>query len=110
MADLLTKTLLIYGLAIVVSMAIAAVIKLIVVGLNALEGKPKATAVPTAVTAGAGEVDVDADHIAAIAAAVYATLGSGRIVRIEPALHGAEWVAGGRLAHHGSHGRNKPTR
>jgi hypothetical protein len=108
MADLLTKTLLIYGLAIVVSLGIAAVIKVIVVGLNSLARRPATTAVsPDPVAAGD---KVDANHVAAIAAAVYATLGSTQIVHIEPARQGAEWVAGGRLAHHGSHARNKPVR
>jgi hypothetical protein len=40
------------------------------------------------------------DHAAAISAAVYATIGSHRIVRIEEAQHGLGWVLAGRAAHH----------
>jgi Na+-transporting methylmalonyl-CoA/oxaloacetate decarboxylase beta subunit len=40
------------------------------------------------------------DHVAAISAAVYATIGSHRIVRIEEAQHGLGWVLAGRAAHH----------
>lgn len=43
-------------------------------------------------------------HIAVIAAAVYATMGSAyRIVSIEPAHRHAEWLTEARLAHHTSH-------
>jgi hypothetical protein len=51
------------------------------------------------------------DHVAAIAAAVFATVsGAHRIVRIEPGHSGEGWAAEGRLAHHGSHVRhgNRP--
>lgn len=100
MEDIWSKTLLVYGLAIVVSMVIAAVIKLMVVVLNAFEPKSVA-AVPAQVPV--AEFDVAADHVAAIAAAVYATLGSARILRIEPSHRGSEWLAEGRSAQHGSH-------
>ena len=44
------------------------------------------------------------EHIAVIAAAVYATMaGAYRIVHIEPARRGEEWLVEGRLAHHLSH-------
>jgi hypothetical protein len=101
MEEVLTKTLFVYGLAIVVSMAIAAVIKLIVVVLNALERKP--TVATPAVPVAAPTFDIAADHVAAIAAAVYATLGSARILHIEPSHRGSEWLVEGRLAQHGSH-------
>jgi hypothetical protein len=60
---------------------------------------------PPAAVAYNEAVDLEADdHVAAIAAAVYATLTSAhRIVRIEPTHSGDGWAAGGRLAHHGSH-------
>lgn len=102
------KSLLIYGLAIVVSMLIAVVIKGIVVGINVFKRAP-AGPVPPAV---AGRVatdqeassdDVAADHVAAIAAAVYMTIGEHRIVRIEAGQRSGEWVSGGRAAHHASH-------
>jgi hypothetical protein len=100
MEDIWSKTLLVYGLAIVVSMAMAAVIKLIVVVLNAFEPKSVA-AVPA--RAPVAQFDVVGDHVAAIAAAVYATLGSARILHIEPSHRGSEWLAEGRSAQHGSH-------
>jgi hypothetical protein len=44
------------------------------------------------------------EHIAVIAAAVYATMaGAHRIVHIEPAHRGEEWLVEGRLAQHTSH-------
>jgi hypothetical protein len=102
MSDVIIKALWIYGLAIVVSMAVAVVIKVIVVVLNAMERKPEAApkAAPTAAPAPA--FDLLADHVAAISAAVYSMMGSHRIVHIEEQRHG-EWVVEGRLAHHTSH-------
>ncbi len=103
MQAVILKTLLIYGFAIVVSMLIAVVIKGIVVGIKVFKRAP----VPQAPSAVAPRpvvgADVEGDHVAAIAAAVYAIVGEHRIVRIEAGQRGAEWVAGGRAAHHGSH-------
>jgi len=50
-------------------------------------------------------VDVEtAEHVAVIAAAVYATMaGAYRIVSIEPARRHGDWVAEGRAVHHMSH-------
>jgi hypothetical protein len=42
-------------------------------------------------------------HIAAISAALAATIGQHRIVHIEPAHNGLGWQNEGRAAHHGSH-------
>ncbi len=48
-------------------------------------------------------VDMTADdHIAAISAAI-AVIGAHRIAHVEPAHHGGEWRAEGRVFHHGSH-------
>jgi hypothetical protein len=102
MSAVIVKTLWMYGLAIVVSMVIAVVIKFIVVGLNALERKPAATP-NAAAPLPAPSFDVGADHVAAITAAVYAMIGAHRIVHIEGTHRGAEWVVEGRLAHHDSH-------
>jgi hypothetical protein len=56
-------------------------------------------------------VDMTAeDHIAAISAAVYAMIGSHRIVRIEQARHGPGWVLTGRAAHHIGHAVTHPER
>jgi len=48
-------------------------------------------------------VDMTAeDHIAAISAAI-AVIGPHRIAHVEPAHHGAGWLAEGRAAQHSSH-------
>jgi len=107
MQEAMNTALVVYGLAIVVSMIIAAVIKVIVVALGALERKPAAAA-PSAAPVAA--FDVAADHVAAIAAAVYATMGAIRIVHIEPTHVGGEWSVEGRLALHGSHITHHPAR
>ncbi|MBL8539319.1 MAG: hypothetical protein JNK68_02990 [Betaproteobacteria bacterium] len=101
MSEVMIKALWIYGLAIVVSLAVAVVIKLIVVILGALERKPAAAPKPAAAVP-APALDVVADHVAAISAAVYAMLGAHRIVHIEEQRQ-AGWVVEGRLAHHTSH-------
>jgi hypothetical protein len=90
----------VYAVAIVVSFVIAGLIWAMVAGLGALKTR---SAGPAPVPA-PPPIDAGADDIAAIAAAVYATIGAHRIVHIEDAPHrGAEWVAEGRLAHHHSH-------
>jgi hypothetical protein len=100
-----------YGLAAVVSMAIAAVIKAIVVLLNLAERKrtvavasgPAAAAMPPVSSGPAVRgSEIEAGHIAAISAAVYAAIGAHRIVHIEDARSGG-WSSEGRLAHHRSH-------
>jgi hypothetical protein len=113
MSAVLLKTLWMYGLAAVVSMAIAAVIKAIVVLLNLAERykQPAAAQAAAAVRAAALPVlaqpalrpsEIAAEHIAAISAAVYAAIGAHRIVHIEDA-RGGGWSTEGRLAHHRSH-------
>ena len=112
MSAVIVKALWIYGLAAVVSMLIAATIKAIVWLLNRAERKPAAAVLapasgaaparpmPAGVPAPAG---IPAEHVAAIAAAVYATADALRIVHIED-LHGARtWGAEGRSVHHQSH-------
>lgn len=107
MQEAMHTALVVYGLAIVVSMIIAAVIKVIVVALGALERKPAAAPAKPSVPA----FDAAADHIAAIAAAVYASMGAAsRIVHIEPTHTGAEWLVEGRMAQHGSHVTHHPKR
>jgi len=68
-----------------------------------------ATAGPPGKAPAAGhKADVEAqeqDDIAAIAAAVLVVMDGAphRILHIDPAHHGAGWVAEGRHSHHGSH-------
>jgi hypothetical protein len=101
MSDVIIKTLWIYGLAIVISLTVAVVIKLIVVTLSAFERKPEPALKP-ALTSAAPAFDLLGDHVAAISAAVYSVIGAHRIVHIEEHRH-PEWVVEGRLAHHASH-------
>jgi hypothetical protein len=102
MADIWSKTLWIYALAVVVAMVIAVVIKLIVLVLDRIERKtmPRPAPVPAAPA-----FDLAADHVVAIAAAVHALIGAHRVVRIEPSRRQAGWRAEGRHAHHASHGQ-----
>ena len=101
MSEVIIKTLFVYGLAIIVSLAVAVVIKVIVVALNILERKPAVPAQPIPVPP--APFAAEADHIAVIAAAVHAMTGAHRIVHIEAAPHHSGWAAEGRLAHHASH-------
>ncbi len=104
MHDILFKTLWMYGLAIVVSLLIAVVIKAIVGGLNAFERLSLAKAAPQPAAPMAELAPgVSADHVAAIVAAVYATIGAHRIVHIDDGHRAAGWVNEGRRAHHASH-------
>lgn len=105
MGDVWIKTLWIYGLAAVVSMLIALVIKLVVVVLGRAERPlPAATAAQASAPQKASPAfDIAADHIAAISAAVNAMVGSHRIVHIEHSRHREGWLAEGRHAQHASH-------
>lgn len=90
----------VYGLAIVISMLVAVVIRVVVGILSGLKKKTHAVAV----SAYAAPVDEYAgDHVAAIAAAVWAVAGPHRIVHIEPSAHGRVWTSEGRFTHHASH-------
>jgi Na+-transporting methylmalonyl-CoA/oxaloacetate decarboxylase gamma subunit len=103
MAEIWSKTLWIYGLAIVVSLLIAVVIKVIVVLLGRVERQPASAPAPTAVPP-APAFDIAADHLVVIAAAAYAMIGSHRIVHIDETRRRTGWLAEGRQAHHASHG------
>ncbi|MFN3076699.1 MAG: hypothetical protein ABT940_07455 [Alphaproteobacteria bacterium] len=70
---------------------------------GAAGASPKAGAAPASAAVG-----LDGGEIAAIAAAVYAVLGSHRIVRIESA-GGSGWVNEGRMMHHASHSLSRHT-
>lgn len=97
---------LIYGIVIVISMLVAALIRGIVIMLSRQAAQPEAkapakptlTAAPSPVVAG-----VPQEHLAAIAAAVAAMMGAHRIVHIEMAGRGFGWTAEARTVHHTSH-------
>lgn len=103
MADVWLKTFWIYGLAVIVSLAIALVIKFIVVALDRFERAPAPEARPLAPPP-APMAGPPPEHVAVIAAAVCALLGCRRIVHIEETRQRAGWLAEGRQAHHTSHG------
>jgi hypothetical protein len=101
MTAMIFKTLWMFGLAIIVSLLIAAIIKVIVVVLSRIERTPAPTAPRAPLAKPAAQVP--AEHIAVIAAAAYAVIGAHRILRIEAGRRSAGWAGEGRLAHHASH-------
>ena len=102
MSEFVLLSFKIYALAIVISMAVAVMIKLIVLAVSAVKPQSQPM-VPTSVPAAASAPP--SEHVAAIAAAVYAVLGVHRIVHIEERDRGRGrvWTAEGRMAHHASH-------
>ncbi len=103
MNELVATSLWIYGLAAVVSLVIAGVIKLIVLLLGRAERAPARSAAAPAVPAPAEAAGLSAQNLAVISAAVYAALGEQRILHIEPSRRGGGWAADGRHVHHTSH-------
>jgi hypothetical protein len=97
--------LFIYGLAFVIAMLAAFLIKGIVGALSLADRR--AAAAPAAAqpvpAVAATQASTVQDDIVAIAAAVQAVLGAHRIVRIEGAATGFAWAAEGRMVHHTSH-------
>jgi hypothetical protein len=98
--------LFIYGLAVVVAMAGAVLIKLIV-GVLAFGERRAAAAAPAPVkappVAAAIAQGIPAHHLVAIAAAAHAMVGAHRILHIGGAAAGRGWSTEGRLAQHSSH-------
>lgn len=97
----------VYGLAIVVAMGAALLIKLIVGALAWNENRAAtvpaapAAAPPPAPPVAAGAIP--AHHLVAIAAAAHALVGAHRIVHIGHAAAGRTWLAEGRQAQHNAH-------
>jgi hypothetical protein len=105
MADIWSKTLWIYGLAIVVSLLIAVVIKLIVVLLGRSEQRTANSPLPAAVSPAAAPASgIPPEHLVVIAAAASTMFGEQRSVHIEDTRRRTGWAADGRQAHHASHG------
>lgn len=104
MTDLIIKSLGMYGLTIVISMLAALLIKVIVVVIAKSEDSRKrakisAASVQQPVLSG----QVDARHVAAISAAVYAVLGGHRIVHIHGGKNLPSWAAEGKRQLQTSH-------
>ncbi|MDJ0943299.1 MAG: hypothetical protein QNJ30_07535 [Kiloniellales bacterium] len=90
----------IYGLAIVISFLVAALIKGIVVALPLLR---REDAVPVPRPAAPDATAVPPEHLAAIAAAVAAVVGPRHIIHIEDRGRATAWSAEGRMIHQTSH-------
>jgi hypothetical protein len=100
MGNVIFQSLWMYGLAIVISLLIAVLIRGVVVSLAGIKLQAAAPQpAPQAVTT----ADVSQAHIAAITAAVYAILGAHRIVHIEDMERRTGWTTGGRIMHQTSH-------
>ena len=94
------KSLQIYGIAIVIAMLVAVLIKLLVYVTNRLEQSAKAPEVPT------GEVcpvsfGIPDEDVAALSAAIFAAMGPHHILHIAEARQ--SWSRQGRAAQHSSH-------
>jgi len=101
MSDLIPLSLGIYGIAIVISFAVALLIKGIVVTLPLLRQAPKPDAAPD--TAAGPAAAVPPEHVAAIAATVAAMAGEHHIIHIDDRGRDAVWTAEGRMIHQTSH-------
>ncbi len=99
MSGTIGLSFIIYGVAIVISIAVAALIKGIVVALPLAERRARRAA---AAAAPATE-EVPPEHVAAIGAALAATLGAHHIVHSEDRGRGVAWTAEGRMLHQTSH-------
>lgn len=97
----------IYGIVIVVSMLVAAVIRGIVIVLSRqatqVETKAPAKSKPMPAAAQPAITGIPQEHLAVITAAVAAMMGAHRIVHIEMASRGFGWTAEARTVHHTSH-------
>lgn len=99
-----------YGLTIVVAFAAAGFIWAIVVLLERMQKRaPAQVAAPSAVSVAVApdteqqKEDDMARHAAAIAAAVYATIGAHRLVYVGEAASQPGWRTTGRVLHQSSH-------
>ena len=108
MSESITLVGFIYGLAFVIAMGAALLIKLLVGALAFSERRSTATAAPPPVKtapapAAAVSGGIPAHHLVAIAAAAHAMVGAHRIVHIGGAGPGRMWSTEGRLAQHNAH-------
>ena len=90
-----------YVLMAVVAMMAAVMVRGIVIVLQRA-GQKRQPATPVSISV-APAVDETAAHVAAVAAAVFATLGAHQLVRIGEGAPAPTWTAAGRAAHHLSH-------
>lgn len=107
MSEAFSLIVFVYGLAIVVAMGAALLIKLIVGALALNERRAEAraavTPAPPPLAAPSLQAGIPAHHLVAIAAAAHAMVGTHRILHIGAAASGRLWSNEGRMAQHSSH-------
>ena len=104
MTDLIIKSLGMYGLTIVISILAACLIKLIVVVIAKSEDRRNAARTKVAKAMEPVVIEgVDPRHVAAISAAVFAVMGSHRIVHIAGGKYMPGWAAEGKRQLQTSH-------
>ena len=110
MGDIIVQSILMYGLAIVIAVLAAFLIRGIVLFLERRKAQSESVtmaepnhpipAPASSPAVGTSDAAISADHVAAIAAAVYAALGAHRVIRIDPVGgHEAGWAVQGRWLH-----------
>jgi len=90
------KSLQVYGIAIVVSMLVAVLIKVMVALTSRME-KPKPAEVPTGMVCPIGPGVPDED-VVALSAAIFAAIGPHRVLHLAPSGH--TWASGTRATQH----------
>jgi Na+-transporting methylmalonyl-CoA/oxaloacetate decarboxylase gamma subunit len=90
------KALQVYGIAIVISVLVAVLIKLMVSLTGRME-KSKPVDIPTGTVCPIG-LGVPDEDVAALSAAIFVAMGPHRILHIAPTSHG--WASGARAAQH----------
>jgi hypothetical protein len=99
----IVKVLWMFGIAILISMGVALLIKLLVGFTARIERSAIfATAAPVTTVCPVGP-GISDDDVAAVSAAIFAMIGPHRVVHIGEAGHGHSWMAEGRAALHTSH-------
>ena len=93
------KSLQVYGIAIVISIVVAVLIKLLVAVTARIE-KARPVELPTGIVCPIG-LGVPDEDVAALSAAIFAAIGPHHILHIAPTSHG--WAAGARATQHSSH-------
>ena len=109
MGDVLLKTAWAYYLTIVVAMAVAGLIRLLVLA-SVWFGRKKAAVAAAVAPVVQKQEGVPEEDVAAIGAALAATLGAHRIVNIGLAVRSRAWTAEGRALLHNHHSPHGPKR
>lgn len=103
MGSSVTLALFGYGMMVVIAVLCAVLIRVIVTVLaRAQDARKRAEPTPVTVSVSPAR-DETAAHVAAVAAAVYAVVGSHRLVHIGRAPTGTSYAAFGRSQHQTSH-------